>query len=202
MYIPASFVMSPEDARALIAAHPFAWLEVVGGDVAAIPMLARAGEPLVLEGHVAAASPIGSAIREGGAARVLFTGPHAYVSPRWYRSPAQVPTWSYVAVVASGVVRAEALDGTLRILDALARRFEPEDGWTMASLDADHVAGLARGVVGFTIEVAQLESKAKLSQNRAPKDREGAIEGLRASGEADVAELTARVFRGEPVFRR
>jgi transcriptional regulator len=200
MYIPSSFSMSASDARALIAAYPFAWLEAQG-DLAAIPFLAREGEPLVLEGHVAAASPIARAIREGGEARVMFLGPHAYVSPRWYRSPAQVPTWSYTAVVATGRVRPTDAAGTLAILASLVRSLEPsEGGWSIDSLPPGHVEGLARGVVGFTITVERLESKAKLSQNRAIQDREGAIEGLRASGETVVAELTERVLRGAPLF--
>lgn len=199
MYIPTTFAMHAADARALIAAHPFAWLEV-GDDVAAIPLVAREGEPLMLDGHVAAASPIAGSIRIGGRARVLFTGPHAYVSPRWYRSAGQVPTWSYAAVVASGAIRAADLDATIAILDALTRRFEPEDGWSVHSLEPRMLAGLARGVVAFTIEVERLESKAKLSQNRAREDRVGAIEGLRAAGESPTADLTERVLRGERVF--
>jgi transcriptional regulator len=201
MYIPAQFSMSTADARALIDESPFAWL-CVAGDVAAVPFLAREGEPLVLEAHVAAASPIARAIREGGEARVMFLGPHAYVSPRWYRSPAQVPTWSYVAVVATGILRATELEGTIAILESLSRRFEPDDGWKVESLPPGHVDGLSRGVVGFTVEVTQLEAKAKLSQNRARQDREGAIEGLRANGDVVVADLTDRVLRGEPVFPR
>ena len=34
---------------------------------------------------------------------VIFTGPHAYVSPRWYEEKERVPTWNYAAVHAYGV---------------------------------------------------------------------------------------------------
>src|SRR5688572_32613739 len=36
---------------------------------------------------------------------VVFTGPHAYVSPRWYEEQERVPTWNYTAVHAYGVPR-------------------------------------------------------------------------------------------------
>src|SRR5436190_24375513 len=34
---------------------------------------------------------------------VVFSGPHAYVSPRWYADEERVPTWNYAAVHAYGV---------------------------------------------------------------------------------------------------
>ncbi|HWM42262.1 MAG TPA: FMN-binding negative transcriptional regulator, partial [Burkholderiales bacterium] len=34
---------------------------------------------------------------------VVFSGPHAYVSPRWYEEHERVPTWNYAAVHAYGV---------------------------------------------------------------------------------------------------
>ncbi|MFN2643833.1 MAG: FMN-binding negative transcriptional regulator, partial [Burkholderiales bacterium] len=36
---------------------------------------------------------------------VIFTGPHAYISPRWYEETERVPTWNYAAVHAYGVPR-------------------------------------------------------------------------------------------------
>ena len=34
---------------------------------------------------------------------VIFSGPHAYISPRWYSEKKRVPTWNYAAVHAYGV---------------------------------------------------------------------------------------------------
>src|SRR5688500_19044971 len=34
---------------------------------------------------------------------VVFAGPHAYVSPRWYEEKERVPTWNYAAVHAYGI---------------------------------------------------------------------------------------------------
>ena len=39
---------------------------------------------------------------------VVFSGPHAYVSPRWYEDEERVPTWNYAAVHAYGVPRADS----------------------------------------------------------------------------------------------
>jgi transcriptional regulator len=36
---------------------------------------------------------------------VSFVGPHAYISPTWYGTPNQVPTWNYVSIEARGRVQ-------------------------------------------------------------------------------------------------
>ncbi len=36
-------------------------------------------------------------------ALVVFSGPHAYVSPRWYEERERVPTWNYAAVHDYGI---------------------------------------------------------------------------------------------------
>ena len=41
----------------------------------------------------------------GSTALAVFNGPDAYVSPRWYSAPGQVPTWNYVALECEGPVR-------------------------------------------------------------------------------------------------
>ena len=69
---------------------------------------------------------------------VIFTGPHAYISPRWYEDKERVPTWNYTAVHAYGVPqmlddpkakhasqrRLVAVDGPA--VAAAVRRAEPE----------------------------------------------------------------------------
>lgn len=35
---------------------------------------------------------------------VIFSGPHAYISPNWYNSKPAVPTWNYAAVHCYGVL--------------------------------------------------------------------------------------------------
>jgi predicted FMN-binding regulatory protein PaiB len=48
-------------------------------------------------------------------------------------------------------------------------------------------------IVALRIEVGQVLAKSKLSQNRAPRDLEGAIAGLRGAGqEALAARMQAR----------
>jgi transcriptional regulator len=50
-----------------------------------------------LHGHVARANKIWQSFHPDRDLLVIFNGPHAYVSPRWYTS-INVPTWNYMAV--------------------------------------------------------------------------------------------------------
>jgi len=71
-----------------------------------VPFLVkRAGEKLVLTAHLGAPNPQ-CALLDGGDAMAIFTGPHAYISPLWYRTQPAVPTWDYVAVHIHGKLEA------------------------------------------------------------------------------------------------
>jgi transcriptional regulator len=52
-----------------------------------------------------------------------------------------------------------------------------------------YVEKLARDIVGVEVEIARLEGKWKMSQNRPAADIAGVIEGLRADGAHDVASV-------------
>ena len=56
---------------------------------------------------------------------VVFSGPHAYISPTWYASADAVPTWNYAVVHVYG--RARAIDDaalTGQHVERLAARYE------------------------------------------------------------------------------
>ena len=59
------------------------------------------GQQGTLYGHVARANPHWQCLDGSVHALAVFSGPHAYVSPRWYQREG-VPTWNYVAVHAEG----------------------------------------------------------------------------------------------------
>ena len=201
MYVPRHFAEDDLAAKhALIEEHRFGILMVTLDDrpeAAHLPFLLERGRGKLgtLRAHVARANPIWRSFESGREALAVFQGPHAYVSPDWYVSPDQVPTWNYLAVHAYGTPR--LLEGDeLAHLAALSARNEadlaPKAPWTLEKMPAETVAAMAKGVVAFEIEIARLEGKAKLSQNRGADDIAGAAAGLRARGRENdlaVAEL-------------
>lgn len=188
MYLPAAFAGDEAAALYLIDAHPFATL-IAGAEIAHIPLLLDR-ERRVLRGHVARANPLWRAFDRPVTA--VFTGPHGYVSPRWYRTPDQVPTWNYAVAHVTG--RATGIEGEAvdALLADLAARFEGPGGWTLGEVDPAELADMRRAIVAFEIGLDDVTAKLKLSQNRVDADREGAIAGLEAAGEAALVAWMRR----------
>lgn len=191
MYLPHVFRETrPERLHALVREHPFGTLVVPRGDggfqVDHLPFLLAVDGPRArLRAHVSRANPMVALLEAGAAGTALFHGPHGYVSPRWYASRAEVPTWSYAVVHAHGTLHAvHDGDDTRALLADLARAFEGgrADAWTPADLPAAETEDLLRGILAFELVVERWEGKWKLGQNRALADRHGAIAGLRREG--------------------
>ena len=200
MYIPNSF---RTDDRAqlheLMRQYNFATLvtQHEGAPFAThLPFLLDAdrGPHGTLLAHMARANPQWRDFAAGGEALVIFQGPHAYISPSWYQSHPSVPTWNYAVAHAYGAPRIiEDHDTLYRMLEALVDTHEAgfAQPWRM-ELPHDYTDKMMRAVVGFEIEIARLEGKLKLSQNRSEQDQRRVAEMLGESQDplsVDVAAM-------------
>jgi transcriptional regulator len=147
-----------------------------------------------LTGHLARPNP--QARGAVGDALTIFMGPDAYVTPSWYATKRAtgkvVPTWNYVAIHATGPI--SFFDDPDRLLDVVTRLTgQYESGraapWAVDDAPADFVQGMLKGIIGFTLPIARLEGKWKMSQNRPAADRAGVVAGLQADGRPEVAAL-------------
>ena len=191
MYQPAHFVENdPEILLAAMRAMPLATLIHAGrGELSADPLpmeVERVGDGWRLTAHVARANPLWREA-DGQPVLVVFQGPQAYVSPNWYPSKAEhgkmVPTWNYAVVQVRGRLR--AIDDAAWVqafVTRLTQRHEAgrDQPWHVSDAPADYIAATARAIVGLEIEVARVEGKFKLSQNRSAADRAGVVAGLQA----------------------
>jgi transcriptional regulator len=155
---------------------------------------ARRGHHGTLFAHMARANPQSSAISNADEALVIFTGPHAYISPSWYVDRATAPTWDYVAVHCYGQIRQhteeEALANIQRLLEVVeAARFNK---WTMSELDAGETAALLRNIVSFEITVERLEGKFKLNQGEKLDRTKAAVVELERQGLTELAQYMRR----------
>ena len=143
--------------------------------------------------HMARANPQWRHLTAGAEVLVIFTGPHAYISPAWYVTEPAVPTWNYTAVHAYGTPRLVTEHNRFaQMLHDLVEFYEAErpNRWH-GSLPAEFRDGLMRGIVGVEIEITRLEGKFKLSQNR-QGDAPGVIAALEASADQtdrDTAQM-------------
>jgi len=163
-----------------------------------LPFLVE-GEPGAerLVAHMARANPHWRSFADGGREQlVIFAGPHAYVSPRWYTTAKAVPTWNYVTAHVYGVPR--VVDDPAAVHAAQKRLVDhyeagAEAPWRMEDVDAGFIQGMLRAIVSFEVPIARMEGKYKLSQNRKPEDRAGVIAALGDSPD-DGAQKIARLM--------
>ena len=207
MYQPPLFKEERLDImHGLMHAHPFGLIVSVAPDgepvANAIPLLLdeAAGEKGTLRGHLARANPQWKLLAETGRALVVFQGPYSYVTPSWYESKKEhgkvVPTWNYVIVQARGAVTIQEDAGWLRMhVAALSDAHEAgrADPWAVSDAPDAFIASQVKGIVGFEIEIATLEGKWKVSQNRPVPDRVGVAEGLMADDPGGNAAMAALV---------
>jgi transcriptional regulator len=142
---------------------------------------------------MARANPQWRHFEDGREVLVIFTGPHAYISPAWYASAPAVPTWNYTAVHAYGTpcIISDHHRFAHR-LHELVEFYESgrEERWS-GEMPAEFRDRLMHGIVGVEIEITRLEGKFKLSQNRPTEDREPVIPALSASADPMDRETAA-----------
>lgn len=204
MHIQPLFAIPDRTAcHELMRRHPLATLLVPGaqgGQAHLLPLALSDEGPLgLLRGHVSRRHSLCDVPADGVDVLLVFQGPNAYISPRWYvngqRSGQLAPSWNFVAVQARGRLRWVDDRAWLRAhLGALthaqeSRRAQP---WRLDDAAPAFVDGMAEHLIGFEIELRDLEGKRFLSQQRTPADRHSLIAHLQAedSGMArDVAAL-------------
>jgi transcriptional regulator len=189
MYVPSAFAETRIDVlHDFLRRHDFATVVTAGqrGLIAShvpVVLIPKRGERGAIQFHLAKPNEQCEDLAAGASALAIFQGPHGYVSPKWYANPLRVPTWNYIVVHASGAVRVLCDEELAYHLKALVSAYEPRDGgWTTDALPVDLFDKLRHAVVGFEMEIATLQGKWKLGQNRTREDREGAIAGLRSVG--------------------
>ena len=123
---------------------------------------------------------------------VIFSGPHAYVSPRWYEDQERVPTWNYAAVHAYGVPRIISTpEDKLKNQRQLVARLDPEWLPKFDALSPQYVERMLDGIVNFEIEVTRIDARWKLSQNRGRREMELIAARLEKSDDTMVRALAA-----------
>ena len=155
-------------------------------------MVHEEGERIVIDMHMAFNNPQWSEFLDEEVL-VVFTGPHGYISPRWYEEKERVPTWNYTAVHAYGIPKKiddpkEKHASQRRLVEYM----DPE--WLPAfdKLSDKYVAMMLDGIVNFRVSVTRIETRWKLSQNRSGREMALIAEALDKQGETALAALTRK----------
>lgn len=200
MYTPDAFATTDQEAIAqLVGECPLACVVAMTaqGFVANhLPLMLHRG---ALVGHVARANDIHRLLAPGAGVLTVFQGGQGYVSANDYPSKAlthrQVPTWNYEVVHVHGTISFQHDPATCRAAVALlTRRMETAvngaKAWRMTDAPRDYMETMVANIVALRIDIARVQAKSKLSQNKDAADRAGVADGLSARG---AAELAARI---------
>lgn len=208
MYLPPQF--KPKDlahALTLMREHAFASLISIDDNglpyVTHLPLHVQEGsgageQPLILLGHVAKPNPHWRYLKVRPQAVVTFMGPHAYMSPQVYPDLARVPTWNYLTVhctVQATLIEDPAAKDAL--LKTLIGDHEPAYAAQWRGLGEEFQHKMLAGIVGFELQVSDLQCKLKLNQHR--PEAHAAMKAIYQSGnenERDLARWMERLGMG------
>ena len=202
VHIPQQFDESRvEVMHGLIRAQPLATLITLrpaGVEANHIPLVLLDGpSPFgTLRGHVARSNPLWHEHPNDADALAIFHGPSCYITPSWYASKEEtgkvVPTWNYVSVHARGKLGifedARWLRAHLEVLTAHNEQALAHP-WAVADAPHDFIEKMIGSIVGIEMVILELRGKWKVSQNRPLQDRISVVEGLRARGHNEMADV-------------
>ncbi|UOE52008.1 FMN-binding negative transcriptional regulator [Mucilaginibacter sp. SMC90] len=194
MYTPKHFQLTNEqEAIDFMQRYSFATIVTATNNVpfaTHIPFLvSKRDDKIVLSSHFAKANPQAAEII-GKEILVIFTEPHAYISPKHYEKETNVPTWNYIAVHAYGkaTILSEG-EQTANLLAQMISNYEANYLTQWNNLPDEYKQRMMKGIVAFEIIVNDLQGKQKLSQNRTEVERENIVESLSKSGDTVEAEI-------------
>ncbi|MFC0320895.1 MULTISPECIES: FMN-binding negative transcriptional regulator [Olivibacter] len=195
MYIPKNFVFKhQDDLLEFIKANSFGL--IINGNEQMVPVathlpfaIEHQNGQLILKSHFAKANTQWKSIEEKSVL-VVFSGPHAYISPKNYEKIESVPTWNYVAVHVYGTVSLIwEREEILRVLNATINFYDKDYNEQWKSLPKEYIDRMIKGIVAFKLEVSNIQGVKKLSQNKTRLEREKIINDLQSHSDLSDQQL-------------
>lgn len=202
MYIPSLNSMSnPTEILAFMQRFSFGTIITAQDNLPIathLPFLVSMhGEQIILTSHFAKANEQWKSL-ENSKVLVIFSEPHAYISPQHYEKELNVPTWNYMAVHAYGQGRLVVDETQVRkVLEATIDNYEAAYRAQWNGLPEEYKVAMSKGIIAFEIVVTDLQGKKKLSQNKTALEQERIIDALSKS-ENSSEKLIADYMKKTP----
>lgn len=196
MYTPQqSRIESSAAIFELISSYSFGILVTPSLEATHLPFIftREEGQLGTLYSHCARANPHWREL-DSSEVLVIFNGPHSYISPTCYEKGPAAPTWNYAIAQVRGTASLVDESTTCRIVDQTVAHNEPKLMTDRKIVTEEFRDRLLPMVVGFKIEIRQLEGKQKLGQHRSLPDQRGVLQWLSSSTDHAAQEL-ARYMR-------
>ena len=152
--------------------------------------------------HVARHNPL-IKLADGTSRWMLaVNGADAYVSPDWYASPDQVPTWLYQAVHLSGPVRVMSENELAAQIEGLSAKFEerllPKKPWLSSKMTAGRLEAMKKAIVGLEMTVEEVEGSLKLNQHKSETDFAAVAGSLAAQADPGAQQIAHLMKAARP----
>lgn len=193
-----------QSIKAFIDQHPFAFLTGIDAEhkpvATQVPVFIeeRDGRKF-LSGHIMKNTAHHKAFLHNQNVLAVFTGSHSYVSATWYSNPSIGSTWNYMSVHVKGTIRFLDETGLADIMRKTTLHFEnynTSSPTTFDNLPAEYTRPLLKAIAGFEIEVTEIDTVFKLSQDRDLVSYQNIIRKLSEQNEAGrviAAEMQKRI---------
>jgi transcriptional regulator len=210
MYVHPAFKVHRAVALAFAAARGFGHVIACEGGrpvAALLPFQVTEADGRLprVQFHVARPNSLAQLAAKGGPWLIAVAGDDAYVSPHWYASPEQVPTWLYETVQLSGPVHLVPTDYTCDHLDRLVAQFEsalaPKPPWAADEVSSQRRAMLMKSIVAIEMTVETVEASFKLNQHKPDADQVAVVRALRERGKPSAQVIAARMVALRPHLR-
>ena len=147
------------------------------------------GEDLVLQSHIAKGNPQWQNF-DTQEILVIFSEPHAYISPKHYNKEQSVPTWNYISIHAYGTAKIlESEAEKFQILQQMILDLEPQYLEQWNGLQAGYKTAMANGIVAFEITITDLQINEKLSQDKKENERQRISKSLLESDDTNEQQI-------------
>jgi transcriptional regulator len=190
MYTPMSFTVDDATAWAFVRERAFGTVIAVGSGMPTashVPLLVSSNDKeRRLTFHLARANALHERLADNPNALIVIAGPDAYISPDWYVSADQVPTWNYVSVHLEGRATVLSRNEALPHVDALSHQFESrlagKRPWTSAKMPTAKRDRMLQAIVPVEFTVERIQAQWKLGQHKTLADQENVLKMLEWQG--------------------
>ena len=202
--LPYHKAKNEQDIKEFIGKNPFAFLTGCDADnkpiATQIPVFIEEKDgKKILRGHIMKNTDHHKAFMHNENVLAVFTGRHTYVSGTWYSNPHTPSTWNYMSVHAKGIIRFLDDDALIDVLRMTTLHFENQNKKSETiydNLPAELTEKLVKAIVAFEIEVKEIDSVFKLSQDRDAESYDNIIKHLDKQdedGKVIAAEMEKRI---------
>ena len=149
---------------------------------------------ITVSGHLMKNTDHHKAFVENQQVLILFNGPHCYVSAAWYNNPQTASTWNYMTVQAKGRIIFKDEEGTYEVIKTITNKYETaESAAAFNTMPKEYVQPLLKAIIGFAINIENLDNVFKLSQNKTVIEQLNIIDHLKMANDDNTIKIASEM---------